>query len=108
MKKWFIVLLAALLFVFLTSAVWAGQKFSLNSQETPSKFFLGQLIQTCKGLVILPYPGIAEPIILNSDIPQKYCHIGKFWNPDVKYWEYWCVEGAGSPRCLCETIYIPQ
>lgn len=106
MKKWFIVLLAALLFVFLTSAVWAGQKFSLNSQETPSKFFLGQLIQTCKGLMVLSSPRAPEPIRLNSDIPRKYCHLVEYNDGGYHYWM--CVEGAGSIRCSCEDIYIPQ
>ena len=100
MKRCLMLSLVVLLFVLLTSPVWAGEKYSLKSQDTPKFSFNLSLIQTCSGLILVYLPRTPEPIKLNSDIPRKLCHVVTF------YQNGWlvtnCVAGAGSVNCPCD------
>lgn len=107
MKIFLVVLiLVALFFVFLTNT-WATQKFQLKTQDI-SKFFLNKiiLVRTCQGMMLISSPRAPDPIRLNSDLPRKSCHLVEYYDGGYHYWM--CVEGAGSVRCPCEDIYIPQ
>lgn len=105
-KKWFLGVLTILLLSFLCSSILAGQKLFLQKSEKISRFSLGKLVQTCKGLKIASTRP-TNPIRLNTVPGAEKCHWfdadGPFGPIPPK-----CMPEDGPVLCDCADVGLPE